>query len=68
MRLSRLVCSFSLLSRVRAYRIHTGVTFVLVPDGVNSRIFEKGLEEWRRRHPAQVLEDAGGDVERKDEL
>ena len=41
---------------------------MLVPDGVNSRIFEKGLEEWRRRHPVQVVEDAGGDVERKDEL
>ncbi|KZV59239.1 hypothetical protein PENSPDRAFT_695303 [Peniophora sp. CONT] len=45
-----------------------GVTFVLVPDGVNSRIFEKGLEEWRRRHPAQVVEDTGGDVEHRNEL
>ncbi|ODQ52270.1 putative magnesium-dependent phosphatase P8B7.31 [Saitoella complicata NRRL Y-17804] len=27
-----------------------GVTFVLVPDGVNRRIFEQGIEEWRRRH------------------
>ena len=28
-----------------------GVTFVLVPDGVDNRIFEKGLETWRKRHP-----------------
>ena len=28
-----------------------GVTFVLVPDGVDNRIFEKGLKTWRKRHP-----------------
>jgi len=28
-----------------------GVTFCLVPDGVNAQAFEKGLGEWRRRHP-----------------
>ena len=38
-----------------------GVTFVLVPDGVNNRVFEKGLNEWRKSHPVQVNEDAGGD-------
>jgi len=34
-----------------------GVTFCLVPDGVNNRAFEKGLEEWRRRHPEQTGEE-----------
>ncbi|KAF9653597.1 magnesium-dependent phosphatase-1 [Thelephora ganbajun] len=27
-----------------------GVTFCLVPDGVDAQAFEKGLREWRRRH------------------
>jgi magnesium-dependent phosphatase 1 len=41
-----------------------GVTFVLVPDGLNDRVFEKGLDEWRKSHPVQVTEDAGGDLVR----
>ncbi|EJF61912.1 magnesium-dependent phosphatase-1 [Dichomitus squalens LYAD-421 SS1] len=40
-----------------------GVTFCLVPSGVNDRSFEQGLAEWRRRHPVEVTEDApGGDA------
>ncbi|KAI1793683.1 magnesium-dependent phosphatase-1 [Ganoderma leucocontextum] len=35
-----------------------GVTFCLVPSGVNDRSFEQGLAEWRRRHPVEVAEDA----------
>ncbi|KAI0312109.1 magnesium-dependent phosphatase-1 [Amylostereum chailletii] len=38
-----------------------GVTFVLVPDGTNSRLFDKGVEEWRQRHPIEVVENAAGD-------
>ena len=36
------------------------MTFCLVPSGVNDRSFEQGLAEWRRRHPAEVAEDASG--------
>ncbi|KAI0261114.1 magnesium-dependent phosphatase-1 [Gloeopeniophorella convolvens] len=36
-----------------------GVTFQLNEDGINDIIFEQGLGEWRRRHPDEVLEDAG---------
>lgn len=31
-----------------------GVTFVLVPDGVNSIIFQRGLEDWRKRKGVAV--------------
>ncbi|PFH47537.1 hypothetical protein AMATHDRAFT_82162 [Amanita thiersii Skay4041] len=34
-----------------------GVTFHLVPSGLNHNSFEKGLAEWRSRHPEQVLND-----------
>ncbi|KAG2346257.1 magnesium-dependent phosphatase-1 [Suillus weaverae] len=34
-----------------------GVTFTLVPNGLNDQILEKGLKEWRKRHPVQVTED-----------
>lgn len=27
---------------------------MLVPNGLNDRILEKGLREWRKRHPVQV--------------
>ncbi|KAF9061558.1 magnesium-dependent phosphatase-1 [Rhodocollybia butyracea] len=36
-----------------------GVTFCLVRDGVDDRTFEKGLAEWRKRHPEEVTEDIG---------
>ncbi|CDO72039.1 hypothetical protein BN946_scf184943.g74 [Trametes cinnabarina] len=35
-----------------------GVTFCLVPNGVDDRTFEHGLTEWRKRHPVEVAEDA----------
>ncbi|KAI0824373.1 magnesium-dependent phosphatase-1, partial [Trametes gibbosa] len=38
-----------------------GVTFCLVPSGVDDRTFERGLAEWRKRHPVEVAEDAAGD-------
>lgn len=38
-----------------------GITFIHVTDGLNGRVLEKGLEEWRKRHPVEVVEDAGGD-------
>jgi len=28
-----------------------GVTFILVQQGMNNAAFNRGLEEWRRRHP-----------------
>jgi len=34
-----------------------GVTFTLVPNGLNDRILEKGLREWRKRHPVQIIDD-----------
>ncbi|KAI0643429.1 magnesium-dependent phosphatase-1 [Trametes meyenii] len=37
-----------------------GVTFCLVPSGVDDRLFERGLAEWRKRHPVEVAEDAAG--------
>ncbi|KAH9895664.1 magnesium-dependent phosphatase-1 [Cubamyces lactineus] len=37
-----------------------GVTFCLVPNGVDDRTFERGLSEWRKRHPVEVAEDASG--------
>lgn len=40
-----------------------GVTFCLVQRGVDDRSFEKGLAEWRKRHPAEVVEDAAGTAE-----
>ncbi|KAI8977738.1 magnesium-dependent phosphatase-1 [Trametes punicea] len=35
-----------------------GVTFCLVPNGLDDRSFERGLSEWRKRHPVEVVEDA----------
>ncbi|KAI0324221.1 magnesium-dependent phosphatase-1 [Cubamyces sp. BRFM 1775] len=37
-----------------------GVTFCLVPNGVDDRTFERGLSVWRKRHPVEVAEDASG--------
>lgn len=31
-----------------------GVTFVLVPDGVNSSVFKRGLEDWRKQKGVAV--------------
>ncbi|EKM51009.1 uncharacterized protein PHACADRAFT_128667 [Phanerochaete carnosa HHB-10118-sp] len=39
-----------------------GVTFCLVQRGMDDRTFEKGLAEWRRRHPVEVVEDASATV------
>ncbi|KAF9810708.1 hypothetical protein IEO21_06842 [Rhodonia placenta] len=42
-----------------------GVTFCLAPNGLDERTFQKGLNEWRKRHPVEVVEGpsdtAGGD-------
>jgi len=35
-----------------------GVTFCLVPRGMNDKVFENGLSRWRKRHLHEVLEDA----------
>ncbi len=35
-----------------------GVTFQLVQRGLDNTCFEKGLENWRARHPEQVLDTA----------
>lgn len=35
-----------------------GVTFCLVQKGMDDRTFERGLAEWRKRHPTEVVEDA----------
>lgn len=37
-----------------------GVTFCMVHNGMDHRTFEKGLAEWRKRHPEEVVEDASG--------
>lgn len=42
--------------------VWTGVTFHLVSSGMNDRDFERGLSEWRKRHPAEVVEDAAGEA------
>ncbi len=42
MEIRRLTC---LVSRL-------GVTFILVKRGMNNATFKRGLEEWRRQHPA----------------
>ncbi|KAI0044063.1 magnesium-dependent phosphatase-1 [Auriscalpium vulgare] len=34
-----------------------GVTFVLVHNGLDNRTFEHGLDEWRKRHPEEVVND-----------
>ncbi|KAJ4465080.1 magnesium-dependent phosphatase-1 [Lentinula aciculospora] len=34
-----------------------GVTFCLVRNGLDDRTFERGLAEWRTRHPLETLED-----------
>lgn len=41
----------------------SGVTFCLVASGVTERAFQHGLELWRQRHPAEVIEDAAGTAE-----
>lgn len=41
-----------------------GVTFVLVPEGVNRRIFEKGLADWRTAR--ERAEGGGGGSGQKD--
>ncbi|KAI6011820.1 magnesium-dependent phosphatase-1 [Pisolithus marmoratus] len=37
-----------------------GVTFILVPEGrgVDNKLFEEGLNEWRRRHPELMSSDS----------
>ncbi|KAL1757027.1 magnesium-dependent phosphatase-1 [Schizophyllum commune] len=40
-----------------------GVTFCLVRNGMDLQTFEKGLAEWRRRHPVKVVEDPAGDAD-----
>ncbi|KAH7925786.1 magnesium-dependent phosphatase-1 [Leucogyrophana mollusca] len=40
--------------------VELGVTFILVENGLDDRTFERGLKEWRRRHPVEVTEDASG--------
>ncbi|KIL57864.1 hypothetical protein M378DRAFT_15965 [Amanita muscaria Koide BX008] len=35
-----------------------GVTFYLASSGVNNKSFEKGLAEWRKRHPEEAVNDA----------
>lgn len=40
------------------FRLISGVTFCLVKRGLDDRTFEQGLNEWRRRHPVEVTEDA----------
>ena len=47
-------------SRILDANRFAGVTFCSVPSGVNDRVFEHGLSEWRRRHPEEVSEDASG--------
>lgn len=37
-----------------------GITFCLVRNGTDAQTFERGLAEWRRRHPVKVVEDAEG--------
>lgn len=40
-----------------------GVTFVLVPEGVNRRIFDKGISDWRTaRERAERGESSQGEV------
>ncbi|KAH9847746.1 magnesium-dependent phosphatase-1 [Lenzites betulinus] len=43
-----------------------GVTFCLVPGGVDDRTFERGLAKWRQRHPVEVAEDAAGNAAEED--
>ncbi|TFY66856.1 hypothetical protein EVG20_g4232 [Dentipellis fragilis] len=38
-----------------------GVTFTLIRTALDDRTFEGGLDEWRRRHVVEVVEDAAGD-------
>jgi len=35
-----------------------GVTFQMVPQGLDNTCFERGLETWRERHPEMVLDAA----------
>ncbi|KAJ3751581.1 magnesium-dependent phosphatase-1 [Lentinula raphanica] len=37
-----------------------GITFHLVRDGLDDRMFERGIAEWRKRHPVEVVDDAAG--------
>ena len=44
----RLTVSLGMLSESRNREVaQLGVTFVLVPEGVNRQIYEKGLQDWR---------------------
>lgn len=45
-----------------SHSLSEGVTFILVDRGMNRKTFEKGLTEWRRRHPP-AFEDRDNDVE-----
>ncbi|GBE86013.1 magnesium-dependent phosphatase-1 [Sparassis latifolia] len=40
-----------------------GVTFCLAPDGLDDRTFERGLHEWRKRHPHEVVDDASASAQ-----
>ncbi|EEB90504.1 hypothetical protein MPER_11279, partial [Moniliophthora perniciosa FA553] len=40
-----------------------GVTFCLVRNGMDNQTFEKGLAEWRKRHPEEVNEDVPSEIE-----
>ncbi|CCL98026.1 uncharacterized protein FIBRA_00019 [Fibroporia radiculosa] len=35
-----------------------GVTFCLASSGLDDKTFQKGLNEWRKRHPVEAIEDA----------
>ncbi|OCB90247.1 magnesium-dependent phosphatase-1 [Sanghuangporus baumii] len=37
-----------------------GVTFILAPHGLDEKLFETGLNEWRRRHPVLEFEEPTG--------
>ncbi|PCH34904.1 magnesium-dependent phosphatase-1 [Wolfiporia cocos MD-104 SS10] len=37
-----------------------GVTFCLAPNGLDELTFQKGLNEWGKRHPVEVVENASG--------
>ena len=46
--------------------LNVGVTFHLVPNGVDDRTFERGLSEWRKRQPVEVVEDTSNNAESDD--
>ncbi|KAL5501190.1 hypothetical protein ACEPAH_9577 [Sanghuangporus vaninii] len=37
-----------------------GVTFILAPHGLDEKLFQTGLNEWRRRHPVPESEESTG--------